>query len=529
MSSISDKLTAIYDIKNKIRNAIINKGGSLQSKAPFSSYPQAIYDLPVVSSPSDTYNYHPNPAWWDIKTILENDTPPDGYVAVVAFLMTDAPYSTILQGFDAYKCSDKDDKVYYGNTTHIWDTTKDKESGEGYKTRYFIGYVKTKENGSNRWLGKLLVAHEKIESLWSTPTACLGIVWNVPVFISLGSWNNYQTQAQDYSNNYICRLRYYTGQKSYTVKDDYRAIWHCNNSWNSVQYIDVTSNGKLIIVKATQAFSYDGAYRLPSSLRYIAPLYTIQVVYKSLVLDNDDNIKNLYINLNIENDSDIQLITSTLPIDLGWKTSREVGVYYIPPCLKNIEIHTDNKFAYISSNVDEVIRFKYRNIIGGRYYKYSDSDSSSYYYTSTLATPSVPVNIKLVVEENTIPLEHFALYPCSGDLYNTYKTLVYLPSLFEFAPLDYPYLINDNVCGFGITHFNIVNNTDSKVEVSMRAVYQFTGMPATELNALLQNYLQDRTGMDAVNMYITSSQNEKLTAETKQVIAERNWTLVVSS
>ena len=85
--------------------------------------------------------WQPNPTWWDIKTILENDTRDYTYKAVILLLNNDK--STTLKGGIAYATSDGS---FYetSSVTHTWDKTQDKQCYDTdiptYKTRYYIIY-----------------------------------------------------------------------------------------------------------------------------------------------------------------------------------------------------------------------------------------------------------------------------------------------------------------------------------------------------------------------------------------------------
>lgn len=514
MSTIGDKLTAIYDIKNKIRDAIVNKGGALHEKAALSDYPQAIYDLPVVSSPADTYNYHPNPAWWDIKTILENDEAPEGYVAVAAFLLVDSPYKTSLDVYDAYKTSDG--KFYSSSAEHIWDTTKDKDSGEGYKTRYVIAYVKS---DSDRWAGKLLCATEWNKGkFYATPIGCLGMVWNCPVFITLRAPIDYLPASSD-SGSYFERFSFHSGEKEDNNTLRYYANCLCNYSWKTIQYIDVTNKGKLVITNCQRIFSASDR-PIPSSLHYIAPLYEITVVYKELLSEwverRTDKYMRLYM---LSNYMSAFTSFSDTADDI-----KNMNGYTWGFNLRNIELHVADKDVYVNST-EPTNNYPAKGWLGGLTTCSKNGDASYYYYSGTY-----PLNGKkftLVIEPYTIPLDRINLYPLGWSF--SYNVIKYVPRLFILYPLD-TYVVNtENNCTLGIIDWTIINKTDTKPQVHLFPAYQLNGMPASKFNKFIVDYLQDRTGMSLYQMYITSSQNEKLSSTTKQIIAKRNWTLVVFS
>lgn len=515
MPTIGDKLAAIYDTKNKIREAIINKGGSLHEKAALSDYPQAIYDLPVVSAPADTYNYHPNPAWWDIKTIIENDEVPEGYVAVAAFLLVDSPYKTSLDVFDAYKTSDG---MFYSSVAeHIWDTTKDKDSGEGYKTRYVIAYVKT---DSDRWLGKMLCATKWNNGIhYSVPVGCLGIVWNCPVFISLDAYNSVYLPVSASTNTYYAPLiNFYTSNKSSSSSYKYYAMCICNYSWKTVQYINVTSKGKLIIMDCKCAFTRSNDYHLSPALRYIAPLYELAVVYEDLLADGISKLTAQYMSLYL-NDTfwSANSTTTDTPQDL-----KNMNGYRWAANVRNLELHVADT-GVCAYTATPTAKYAVKAYIGGLFTcTYSNN---SYYYAGT----NYPCNGKkltMVIEKNTIPLDKLNFYSItSWD-----KSIVlteYTQRVFVLYPYDnYKANVEDN-CTLGIIRWDIVNNSDLTPQVHLFPAYQLNGMPASQLNKFLVDYLQDRTGLELYQMYVTASQSEKLSSTTKSIIAQRNWTLIV--
>lgn len=512
MSTIGDKLTAIYDIKNKIRDAIVNKGGALHEKAALSDYPQAIYDLPVVSSPADTYNYHPNPAWWDIKTILENDEAPEGYVAVAAFLLVDSPYKTSLDVYDAYKTSDG--KFYSSSAEHIWDTTKDKDSGEGYKTRYVIAYVKS---DSDRWLGKMLCANKWNNGVfYAVPIGCLGMVWNCPVFISLLNTTSYLPTSNPTSWGYPTCLTFYSSKTAMSRVVGYWALCICHYSWKTIQYIDVTSKGKLIIADCRQAFTISSDYMLPTSLKYIAPLYEVAVIYKELLAETIENSNAKYMRIYVRDS--LELASNLTDTSTDFK---DMNGYLWGEGLRKLEIHVAIKEVF--ANSEPPTSFPAKVYVGGQY---MNSANMSTYHPCGGGYPLNGKSFTMIIEPNTIPLDRLNYYPLEKPSMTESK---YVPRLFILYPYDSSKFITENNCTLGIIDWTIINKTDTKPQVHLFPAYQLNGMPASKFNKFIVDYLQDRTGMSLYQMYITSSQNEKLSSTTKQIIAKRNWTLVVFS
>lgn len=95
---------------------------------------------------SSVEDWQPESDWWDIETILANDT--EDYKQKIICLLTDElddkAAKNIVGGAEKYKLSDGQVIEESANTdldiTNLFDTTKDKVCGKGYKTRYIIYY-----------------------------------------------------------------------------------------------------------------------------------------------------------------------------------------------------------------------------------------------------------------------------------------------------------------------------------------------------------------------------------------------------
>lgn len=137
--TVADKLAAIYDTKVNLKAAIERKGGIVPENMPFADYPSAVNGLNTITPQAPSYYWAKNEQWWDIKAILEADSNATYQYAYIV-LLSDLELSTALTGGSAYKTSDG---AYYtsNSVTHVWDTTKDRDSGEGYSTRYVIVYL----------------------------------------------------------------------------------------------------------------------------------------------------------------------------------------------------------------------------------------------------------------------------------------------------------------------------------------------------------------------------------------------------
>lgn len=125
-----------------IAEAIREKNGSTTEYKP-SEMPTAISAIETGGGSSD--EWQPQPDWWDIEKILEEDT--EDYAGKMIILFTNS-----YDNFDVYRCNANkvltSDGAIYTDTSqnffnHTWDTTKDKECSLGYKTRYVIYYYNT--------------------------------------------------------------------------------------------------------------------------------------------------------------------------------------------------------------------------------------------------------------------------------------------------------------------------------------------------------------------------------------------------
>lgn len=132
---------AISDFDN-IRLAIENKGIIIPNTTPTNMYAAKIDSIP--SGGED--EFVPIPEWWDIETIIKNDT--RVYTSKVIELLSVGDITTSLSGASAYYTSDG--KFYATSSqSHTWDRSKDKICTEvgmmPYKTRYVIKYYTSEE------------------------------------------------------------------------------------------------------------------------------------------------------------------------------------------------------------------------------------------------------------------------------------------------------------------------------------------------------------------------------------------------
>lgn len=159
--NLEDKLNLILDYKNDIKNSLIKKGSDIDNSTPLSGYAEKIDNLPTSSD----IEWTPDPEWWDIESILKEDTfngsfdgtNPDGKTYKKIIILLDDTEDSIgfklsnnvssdYNGFPFVKLSDGTTFTatgYSGRiTTHTWDKSKDKPSSvPDKKTRYAIFYL----------------------------------------------------------------------------------------------------------------------------------------------------------------------------------------------------------------------------------------------------------------------------------------------------------------------------------------------------------------------------------------------------
>lgn len=158
--NLEDKLNLILEYKNDIKNSLIKKGSDIDNLTPLSGYAEKIDNLPTSSD----IGWTPDPEWWDIETILKEDTfngsfdgsNPDGktYKKIIALLDDSSDTLSFkgtidpanYRGFPYARFSDGATftEVYtnQNNRSHTWDKSKDKpSSASDKKTRYAIFYL----------------------------------------------------------------------------------------------------------------------------------------------------------------------------------------------------------------------------------------------------------------------------------------------------------------------------------------------------------------------------------------------------
>ena len=110
--------------------------------------PVGVGRIVVVEKPVVSDEWQPNPKWWDIRKILDEDTRDyAGKVGAILYNFNDvSDFQLSSYGMTAVATSDGAFYTYADNgstVSHNWDTSKDKDDGRGFKTRWVIYYYTT--------------------------------------------------------------------------------------------------------------------------------------------------------------------------------------------------------------------------------------------------------------------------------------------------------------------------------------------------------------------------------------------------
>lgn len=141
MSTLSDKLNFLNETKNEIKEAIKNKGVELTDNTPFREYANKIYDI-------ESAEWQPEPDWWDIKKIIEEDT--EDYPSKIIYLYKAEPNQKIFLNYNWWnshlaKMVFSDGTTITENGTYILNDLDSKKCSKGYKTKYVILYFNNKK------------------------------------------------------------------------------------------------------------------------------------------------------------------------------------------------------------------------------------------------------------------------------------------------------------------------------------------------------------------------------------------------
>lgn len=132
--------TEITRIKTNIASAYTKaeeKGATLPEVQNSANLPATIESITGGGE-----EWQPQPDWWDIDKILEEDT--EDYPAKMICLLNDIHSTQTFYQYTNWTKMVTSDGIEYTNQnksfTHTWDSSKDKECSQGYKTRYVIFY-----------------------------------------------------------------------------------------------------------------------------------------------------------------------------------------------------------------------------------------------------------------------------------------------------------------------------------------------------------------------------------------------------
>lgn len=146
----SDKLQLLISTKNNFKNVLNEyEEGIITEETAFKEYPQKAREL-LSKNISD--DWHPETDWWDIESILENDT--EDYEQKMILLLRDGLDDNVnnIRGFEKYRLSDGQViETEYNipiDLSNKFDVDKDKECSKGYKTRYIICYSNNQSSSS---------------------------------------------------------------------------------------------------------------------------------------------------------------------------------------------------------------------------------------------------------------------------------------------------------------------------------------------------------------------------------------------
>ena len=147
MATIAEQLTSLANTKTAIKDAIVAKGVAVADTDPFSAYAGKIGQI-SGGGETPAEEWQPNPNWWDIKKILEEDTRDyAGKVGVILYNFNDvSDFELSSSGMTAVATSDGAFYSYTdngANVSHNWNTLQDKDDGNGFKTRWVIYYYTT--------------------------------------------------------------------------------------------------------------------------------------------------------------------------------------------------------------------------------------------------------------------------------------------------------------------------------------------------------------------------------------------------
>ena len=142
MGSIADKLSYLNTTKQDIKTALQAQNSNVTDTDTFRSYADKIKELIINYGE----NWKPQPDWWDIKKIVEEDT--ENYPAKVGVLLTDDYFTDVFFNqpgfFNADKIKFSDEQLITENGEYTIGSSGAKPCKIGYNTYYIIIYLNTK-------------------------------------------------------------------------------------------------------------------------------------------------------------------------------------------------------------------------------------------------------------------------------------------------------------------------------------------------------------------------------------------------
>lgn len=138
MGTLLDQIQLTQQTKENIKSAIREKDIEVLDTDKFSEYPDKIRAI------GNDDEWKPNPDWYDIDKILEDDT--EDYVAKMICLLRDEEDITTINRLSADKIKTSDGVEYDKSSNsyqHTWNKEFDKSCDDGYNTRYVIWYYST--------------------------------------------------------------------------------------------------------------------------------------------------------------------------------------------------------------------------------------------------------------------------------------------------------------------------------------------------------------------------------------------------
>lgn len=146
--SVADEIARIKGNIASAYTAAGGKGATLPAVQNSANLAGCIDTITGGGGEVPAEEWQPNPNWWDIRKILDEDTRDyKGKVGVILYNFNDvSDFQLSSSGMTAVATSDGAFYSYANNgsaVSHNWDTSKDKDDGRGFKTRWVIYYYTT--------------------------------------------------------------------------------------------------------------------------------------------------------------------------------------------------------------------------------------------------------------------------------------------------------------------------------------------------------------------------------------------------